>query len=84
MWVTWAVRDRENLDSVLAAYEKENGTRVVVISLCDVIIPKLQEEVAGANYDDEVLRTLSLLKQAKQKEIQTQPPAPGDAVGPCA
>jgi len=66
VWVTWAVRDPENLDAVLSAYEKENRTRVEVISLLHVIIPKLQEEVATANYDDEVLRTLSLLKQTNQ------------------
>ena len=84
VWVTWEVRDPENLESLLSVYEKENGIRVEVISLCDVIIPKLQEKVATANYDDEVLRTLSLLKQTKQKEIQTQQPASGNAAGPRA
>lgn len=66
VWVTWAVKDIENLDAFLSAYEKKNGKRVEVISLCNVIIKELQKKIATANYDDEVLRTLSLLKQTNQ------------------
>jgi hypothetical protein len=81
VWVTWAVRDAENLPTFLATYENETGIRVQLTSLRDDIIPELQREVATANYDDEVLRTLSLLKQ---REIQTQPSATGDAGKPRA
>jgi hypothetical protein len=67
VWVTWAVKDPKNLPSFLEEYEKKNGVRVEVKSLCDVIIPELQDKVGAANYDDEVLRTLSLLKQRGSK-----------------
>ena len=69
VWVFWTLKDAENLASFLGTYEKENGIRVQVQSLRDEIIPALQKAVETANYDDEVLRTLSLLKQM---ENQTQ------------
>lgn len=69
VWVFWTSKDPENLDSFCNAYKEENGIRVYALSLRDEIIPDLQKAVETANYDDEVLRTLSLLKQ---KENQTK------------
>jgi hypothetical protein len=68
VWVCWTVKDVANLPPFLDIYKKENGITIQVKSLRDEIIPELQKAVATANYDDEVLRTLSLLKQM---DIQT-------------
>jgi hypothetical protein len=67
VWVYWTVKDASNLAPFLVEYEKENGIRIQVKSLRDEIIPELQKAVETANYDDEVLRTLSLLKQMKNQ-----------------
>jgi hypothetical protein len=68
VWVLWAVKDAANLNSFLDTYKKDNGIVIQVKSLRDEIIPELQKAVGTANYDDEILRALSLLKQ---KENQT-------------
>lgn len=70
VWVCWMVKDGANLAPFLETYEKENGIRIQVKSLRDEIIPELQKAVETANYDDEVLRTLSLLKQMERQTQQ--------------
>lgn len=67
VWVFWTSKDPKNLNPFCNTYEKENGIRVHVLSLRDEIIPDLQKAVETANYDDEVLRTLSLLKQVENQ-----------------
>ena len=69
VWVFWTVKDAANFAPFLDTYEKDNRIKIQVKSLRDEIIPELQKAVGTANYDDEVLRTLSLLKQM---ENQTQ------------
>lgn len=70
VWVCWTVKDAANLASFLDTYEKEKEIRIQVKSLRDEIIPELQKAVETANYDDEVLRTLSLLKQMEKQTHQ--------------
>ena len=69
VWCGWIVADDSNLNQFLADYRQETGLAVTVLSFRDEVIPKLQATVATSNYDDEVLRTLSLLKQ-RDVEVQ--------------
>jgi hypothetical protein len=77
VWVLWTLKDPENLTSFLATYEKDTGLSVQVQSLRDDIIPALQKAVATSNYDDEVLRTLSLLKQMEDQTRHELPSCAG-------
>ncbi len=69
VFVTWSVADKAGLDKFLASYSKDNGIRVSVLSFRDQILPELMKKISTSNYEDEVLRTLSLLRQ---HELQTQ------------
>lgn len=74
VWVAWTFKDVTAVPAFLDSYFTETGLHIQVTSLRDEIIPALQKAVATSNYDDEVLRTLSLLKQL---ESQAQPGPPG-------
>jgi hypothetical protein len=63
IFVTWRVADEDNLGSMLTAYEHEHKIKVNVWSFRDKILPELMDKISTSNYDDEVLRTLSLLRQ---------------------
>ncbi len=63
IWVCWKLRDPERLPSVMAKFQRVSGVSVEVMSFRDCVLPKLEEGIGSANYDDEILRTLSLLKQ---------------------
>ena len=52
IWVTWMVKDPENLPAFLASYKSSKELDISVLSLRDEIIPKLQGAIATANYDD--------------------------------
>jgi hypothetical protein len=64
VWICWVVKDQANLKQVLYNYHMKSGQLVEVLSFRDEILPKLQKAIGTSNYDDEVLRTFSLLKQA--------------------
>ncbi len=81
IWVAWTFKDSAAVPAFLDSYCAESGLRIRVTSLRDEIIPALQRAVATSNYDDEVLRTLSLLKQM---ENQAQPgPTDGHSLRSC-
>jgi hypothetical protein len=63
VFVTWTIPDEEALVKMLADYRAQHGMSIEVWSLRDSIIPELLNKVSTGNYDDEVLRTLSLLRQ---------------------
>ena len=67
VFVTWEVADRNNLNGFLVDYRQRTGINVQVWSLHDVILPALIEKVSTSNYDDEILRTLSLLRQRERE-----------------
>jgi len=69
VWVLWTINDPDNLITFLEEYKKKKGIKIQVLSLRDEIIPELQKMVDTANYDDEVLRTLSLLKQMEAQKL---------------
>lgn len=63
VFVIWNINNQAELKLALENYEKKHGLAIEIISLRDEIIPQLLAEIATSNYDDEVLRTLSLLRQ---------------------
>ena len=69
IFVTWAVADEGNLESFLADYRSKHGMQVDVWSFRDLILPELMRGISTGNYEDEVLRTLSLLRQ---RDLQTE------------
>lgn len=50
-------------------YQKKYRLSVVVLSFRDQILPELFKKISTSHYEDEVLRTLSLLRQY---ELQVQ------------
>ncbi|MBF0504843.1 MAG: hypothetical protein HQL14_07045 [Candidatus Omnitrophica bacterium] len=69
VFVTWAITDKADLDNFLISYNKKHGIRVSVLSFRDQVLPELLKKISTSNYEDEVLRTLSLLRQY---ELQIQ------------
>jgi hypothetical protein len=69
IWICWSVNKPETLEQELHAYYMRTGQRVEVLEFRDKILPELMKAVKTANYDDEVLRVFSLIKQA---EVQTK------------
>lgn len=70
VWVCWTVKDPANLEDAIQAMlasKKLPPSRLQVVSFRDRILPELQAAVRTANYDDDVLRTLSLLHQRGQQ-----------------
>ncbi|MFH0853731.1 MAG: hypothetical protein V1853_04990 [bacterium] len=68
-FVTWVITDKADLDRFLISYHKKHGIQVHVLSFRDQVLPALLEKISTSNYEDEVLRTLSLLRQY---ELQTK------------
>jgi hypothetical protein len=79
VWVCWTVVDADNIDHQMKQYCEKKGLKnkaIEILSFRDVIIPSLMKRVATSNYEDDVLRTLSLLQQfekqlSKMKGIKT-------------
>lgn len=66
VWVCWTVKDAEGLDCELETYCKERSISrgsLEIVSFRDEVIPTLMEKVSTSNYEDDALRTLSLLRQ---------------------
>ena len=66
VWVTWSKPDGPEFETSLEFYckgKKLGEYPIQVWSLRDKILPELMTEVGTSNYDDDVLRTLSLLRQ---------------------
>jgi len=63
LFVTWVVKDDSTLRNFLSNYTLNYGIPLQVIAFRDKILPELMEKISTSNYDDEVLRTLSLIRQ---------------------
>jgi len=66
IWVTWIRPDDEDFAKNLSTYcrSKRIGKNPIrVMSFRDELLPDLLKAVGKSNYDDDVLRTLSLLRQ---------------------
>jgi hypothetical protein len=85
IWVCWILVNADNINNQIAQYCKKKSlkkTSIEILSFRDVIIPTLMKKVATSNYEDDVLRTLSLLqqfeKQQKKCKKATEQPNRGD------
>lgn len=67
VFVTWGVRNETTLDSLLESYAAEHDIQIQVYRFRDQILPALMDKVSTSNYEDEVLRTLSLLRQRENQ-----------------
>lgn len=75
VWVCWTVIDADNIGHQLEQYCKKRGLKkgaIEILSFRDVIIPSLMEKVATSNYEDDVLRTLSLLQQFERQQSRNK------------
>ena len=73
VWCCWAVRGDQDLPSFIARYcasRKLIHHPIEILSFRDIVIPKLQECVGSSNYEDDVLRTFSLLREHELQAIQ--------------
>jgi hypothetical protein len=80
IWVTWVVPQEPEFDGCLLRFCKQKRLGkypIKVLSFRDEVLPQLLSAVGKSNYNDDVLRTLSLLRQY---ERQTQPLNPLNAV----
>lgn len=70
VWVCWTVSEAEELDNKLSVYSKKKKLtdNIEVVSFRDKIIPNLKEKITTSNYEDDALRTLSLLQQYEQQK----------------
>lgn len=70
IWVCWVVKGREEDNSVSIIHRPPNCDKefsIEVLSFRNCILPELTGKVGTANYDDEVLRTLSLIRAWKKQ-----------------
>jgi hypothetical protein len=66
VWVCWIVKNETNSVPMFVAFKSpylERELQVEVLSLLDFVLPALEKAIETSNYDDEVLRTLSFIKQ---------------------
>lgn len=75
VWVCWIVKGKQNNEPITLDIISKTQNRqfiVEVLSMRDLLLPKLQNEIGTSNYDDEVLRTLGFVKQAhdQRKSIE--------------
>lgn len=65
----WAIKNSEKLSFYLAEYKDKSGMEIEIWSLRDKVLPSLLKAVSTANYDDHILRTLSLLQQYENQKL---------------
>jgi hypothetical protein len=71
VWCSWyfKVEDRQikKLKDTLAQSYNLSASNFELLSFRDTVIPDLSDAIGTSNYDDEILRTLSLLNQYKMQ-----------------
>lgn len=66
VWVCWAVKGVEGLDQKITEYcnrQSIQKNKIEVLQFRDVIIRELLKKIGTSNYEDDSLRTLSLIEQ---------------------
>jgi hypothetical protein len=71
VWCCWTVSGDHDLPAFIDTYCASRGLTnhpIEILSFRDAVIPELQARVGSSNYEDDVLRTFSLLRE---HELQT-------------
>src|SRR3989338_603344 len=66
VWVCWSVADRESVQKEIEKYCNKRSVRInpiKILTFMEDIIPALSEKVSTSNYEDDILRLLSLSRQ---------------------
>jgi hypothetical protein len=63
VFVCWILKHEAAGKNALAAFRQKHGFGMSIVSFRDTILPALRDAVGTTNYDDEVLRTLSFIKE---------------------
>jgi hypothetical protein len=70
VWVCWTLLENENIENDLKKYCIEKNLpdgSLKILSFRDEVLPELLEKVSTSNYEDDSLRTLSLLRQYQKQ-----------------
>jgi hypothetical protein len=60
---SWTVQDPEKLPEIQETFMKKHGFKFSYLSFRDIVLPEVEKYVGTSNYDDDILRTLSLVRQ---------------------
>ncbi|MBK9056692.1 MAG: hypothetical protein IPL82_02475 [Elusimicrobia bacterium] len=84
VFVCWIIKDKRGCDSALTEFQNKHGCSMSIVSFRDTVLPALRNVVTTANYDDEILRTLSFIKEqeGQTKKNKAQPVAQPDVTLP--
>lgn len=72
IFVVWTAKKAVDLKKFLTQYEKDYGVSVNILGFRDEILPELIETVSTSNYDDEILRMISLMKECDKQTKNIQ------------
>jgi hypothetical protein len=73
IWVTWVMPDERDFEEQLRRYcraRRLGNCPIRVMSFRDEVLPELRLAVGRANYNDDALRTLSLLRQCDDQRAR--------------
>lgn len=71
VWVCWIIKGADGAGPIETQFYSKHLNRtfpIQILSLRDFVLPRLQDKIGTANYDDELLRVLGFVKQ---RELQT-------------
>ena len=77
IWCCWTVSAKYNIPEFIMSYcATRNFGRhpVEILSFRDTVIPELQRGVGSSNYEDDVLRTFSLLREHEYQTLLSDSP----------
>ena len=66
VYCCWVV-PKGDTDEIISEYYEKRGIQIEILSLRDEVLPELRKKVGSSNYDDELLRTVSLLGVAEKQ-----------------
>jgi hypothetical protein len=70
VWVLWCTDKIEDENFIIKKdkkYLEINNKKIEIISFRDVIIPELENNIGKSNYENDIIRTLSLIIESKKQ-----------------
>jgi hypothetical protein len=71
VWVLWCTDKIENKYFTIKKgkkYLEINNKQIEILSFRDIIIPELEKNIGKSNYENDIIRTLSLLIESKKQK----------------